>query len=84
MHPSQYQEYIHTDGRNALLTSHKSSRENLHQMPWPSSDFQDMAPSDFFSEHFGSWGNISVKVEDSKNGETEIKLTKEQFTNFLL
>jgi len=46
------------------------------------SDFQGMAPADFFTEHFGSWGDLSARVKFPE-GETEIKVTKDQFLDFL-
>jgi len=46
------------------------------------SDFQGMPPVDFFAEHFGLWGDLSAKVKFS-DGETEVKVTRDQFLNFL-
>lgn len=46
------------------------------------SDFQGMAPVDFFARHFGSWGDFSARIKFPE-GETEIKVTKDQFLDFL-
>lgn len=41
-------------------------------------DFSNTTPQEFFDKGFGSWGNVSVKI----NGE-EFKLQKEQFAKFI-
>lgn len=46
------------------------------------SDFQGIPPVDFFTKHFGSWGELSARVKFS-DGETEVKVTKDQFLDFL-
>lgn len=50
---------------------------------WESfSDFQGMPPIDFFTKHFGFWGDLSAKIKFPE-GETEVRITRDQFNHFL-
>jgi hypothetical protein len=47
-------------------------------------NFSNTSPKDFFDKHFGSWGDVSVKLKTDEGKIEEFKLSKQQFADFLV